>query len=215
MELVTTAPDIRTHEILDLIKDVFSQKGFDGASMQDLARAASMSAGNFYRYFPSKAAIIEALVHRNLAEAELDFQRIRTAEDPQLAVRELIRKHVENVDCAKGPIWAEIEATAFRRPEIAMVLKQVETQICRNIVGFFAHLLQISEDEAESRFAAQAKLIFLLINAYSINRSREEAWGGCEKNPKLELLVIGVIENAVNSMVKEHDTDAPSLQRMV
>ena len=52
------AAEERSHEILASIRQAFAEKGFDGASMQDLARAAGMSVGNFYRYFPSKAAIV-------------------------------------------------------------------------------------------------------------------------------------------------------------
>ena len=65
MQLAVTPPtlshaDIRSTEILASVRQTFVEKGFDGASMQDLARAAGMSVGNFYRYFPSKAAIIQA-----------------------------------------------------------------------------------------------------------------------------------------------------------
>ena len=41
---------------------------------ETVLQAAGMSAGNFYRYFPSKAAIVEALVARDLAEVEEAFQ---------------------------------------------------------------------------------------------------------------------------------------------
>ena len=44
--------DQRSVEILALVRQAFVEKGFDGASMQDLARSAGMSVGNFYRYFP-------------------------------------------------------------------------------------------------------------------------------------------------------------------
>ena len=42
----------RSTGILEAARRAFAEKGFDGASMQDIARAAGMSAGNFYRYFP-------------------------------------------------------------------------------------------------------------------------------------------------------------------
>ena len=71
-----TAPDLRSAEILDSARRAFVEKGFDGASMQDLARAAGMSVGNFYRYFPSKAAIVAALITRDLDEVEQDFREI-------------------------------------------------------------------------------------------------------------------------------------------
>ena len=39
----------RIAEIIVSVRTAFAEKGFDGASMQDLARAAGMSVGNFYR----------------------------------------------------------------------------------------------------------------------------------------------------------------------
>ena len=72
----------RELEILDQIRGIFAEKGFDGASMQELARAAGMSVGNFYRYFPSKAAMVEAMITRDLAEVEEKFACIAAAEDP-------------------------------------------------------------------------------------------------------------------------------------
>ena len=85
-----TEVNARTGEILDRIKGIFAQKGFDGASMQDLARAAGMSAGNFYRYFPSKNAIIGALVQRDLDRMAEDFARILAAPDPRAAVQQAV-----------------------------------------------------------------------------------------------------------------------------
>ena len=55
-------PGTREAEILAAIRRAFAAKGFDGASMQYLAREAGMSVGNFYRYFPSKAAMVEAMI---------------------------------------------------------------------------------------------------------------------------------------------------------
>ena len=48
----------------------FARSGFHKASMQDICAEAGMSAGNLYRYFRSKEAIIAAI-----AEAE----RVRNA----------------------------------------------------------------------------------------------------------------------------------------
>ena len=68
--------DQRTAEILASARMVFAEKGFDGASMQDLARKAGMSVGNFYRYFPSKSAIVESLISQDMARLEQDFASI-------------------------------------------------------------------------------------------------------------------------------------------
>lgn len=194
------------------MRAVFSEKGFDGASMQDLARAASMSAGNFYRYFPSKAAIVEALVQRNLEEAELDFNRVKLSPNPREAVRDLIRRHVEEMDCDKGPIWAEIQATAFRRPEIAALLQRMEQQMCRNIVEVFAHVARVPFAAAEQRFAPQARLIMLLIQGLSAMKLRSEADPLYKRDRQLAALVIDTIENIVDGL-PHIETDAQATKK--
>ena len=69
----------------------FAEKGFDGASMQDLARAAGMSVGNFYRYFASKAAIVQALIALDLEEMARDFLPIFASDDPIATMRQQVR----------------------------------------------------------------------------------------------------------------------------
>ena len=79
--------EAREAEILQSIRTTFAEKGFDGASMQELARAAGMSVGNFYRYFPSKAAMVEAMIRRDIADVEVKFAEVLGAPDPLAALR--------------------------------------------------------------------------------------------------------------------------------
>jgi AcrR family transcriptional regulator len=63
--------DEKMRQILDGARRVFLADGFDGASMNDLARVAGVSKGTLYVYFPSKQALFEALIreeHRRTAE---------------------------------------------------------------------------------------------------------------------------------------------------
>ena len=85
--------DQRVAGILLAVRRAFAEKGFDGASMQDLARTAGMSVGNFYRYFPSKAAIVEAIITHDLQELERDFSDIIGSPDPMLRLRQTISKN--------------------------------------------------------------------------------------------------------------------------
>ena len=67
MTLATTAEDAETEsakwrQILDGARRVFLASGFDGASMNDIAREAAVSKGTLYVYFDSKEALFEALI---------------------------------------------------------------------------------------------------------------------------------------------------------
>jgi AcrR family transcriptional regulator len=56
--------EARPDEILDAALELFSENGFDGTRMEDVARRAGLSKGAVYLYFPSKKALLEGLVRR-------------------------------------------------------------------------------------------------------------------------------------------------------
>lgn len=53
----------KRRQILDGAREMFLSKGFEGTSMQDVARAAQVSKGTLYVYFDNKEAMFQALVH--------------------------------------------------------------------------------------------------------------------------------------------------------
>jgi AcrR family transcriptional regulator len=60
-ELVTAA---RRKQILDAATQVFAEKGFHRATIKDIARVAGIADGTIYTYFPSKTAMLLAILHR-------------------------------------------------------------------------------------------------------------------------------------------------------
>ena len=165
MSHIPTA-DQRSADILESVRSTFAQKGFDGASMQDLARAAGMSVGNFYRYFPSKSAIVEALIALDLAEMERDFRHIIHSPRPLEALRLMLRDHIPQHQCANdGQLWAEITAAALRKPEIGSVCLLMETTIVGYLTTVFGAETGLPAEEAKQRFSAHAMFIIMLVKA--------------------------------------------------
>jgi AcrR family transcriptional regulator len=56
---------VKRRQILDGARRVFLADGFDGASMNDIARVAGVSKGTLYVYFDSKEALFEALIRED------------------------------------------------------------------------------------------------------------------------------------------------------
>lgn len=171
MQLAATLPvpaaDLRSAEILDGVRRAFAEKGFDGASMQDLARAAGMSVGNFYRYFPSKAAIVEAFVIRDLQEIDRDFALITQAPRPMDALRAGLHARVSEYSCdgTSGQLWAEISAASLRKPEIGAIVRRLEGSIVEKLTCVFALATGLAPETALARFSAHAMLIMMLVKA--------------------------------------------------
>ena len=55
-------PEARPDEILDAALAVFGEQGFAQARVEDIAKRAGLSKGAVYLYFPSKDAMLNALV---------------------------------------------------------------------------------------------------------------------------------------------------------
>jgi AcrR family transcriptional regulator len=160
--------DIRSTEILESVRQAFLAKGFDGASMQDLARAAGMSVGNFYRYFPSKAAIIQALILHDAAQVQRDFSVILTSSQPLATLRQVIHARIQDNDCAGDlALWAEVEAASRRSIEIAQAAQQMETEVLGNFLAVFAAETGLSTEEATRRFSALASYVLVMVKAAS------------------------------------------------
>jgi AcrR family transcriptional regulator len=161
------AQDLRIAEILARARTAFAEKGLDGASMQDLARSAGMSVGNFYRYFPSKAAMVEALITVDMNEMERDFAQILTSADPMQRLRETVHARLMGHGCGPddGRMWAEITAAALRKPEIAVITARMDAGITRNLCAVFSQVTGFSQDESEARFGAHARFMVMLVVA--------------------------------------------------
>lgn len=58
---ITIRGEARRAMILEAARACFLRDGFHATSMQDLLRATGLSAGAFYRYFPSKESLVDAI----------------------------------------------------------------------------------------------------------------------------------------------------------
>jgi len=168
--------DQRGHEILASVRQAFIEKGFDGASMQDLARAAGMSVGNFYRYFPSKAAIIHALIDRDHAELQDDFAAIIASPEPMQALRDQMRARiVAGPTACRSELWTEIEAAARRDADIAAATKSMEQAVRHALLSVIAADTGLTLAEAQARFHTAASFLIVLFKAASCLN--------CDQNP--------------------------------
>jgi AcrR family transcriptional regulator len=86
--------------LLQATEKVLSRDGFVAATTNRIAEAAGVSIGTLYHYFPTKEALVEALVHRMWAdELAVLIERAPTLFELPLreAVREMVHGFVETI----------------------------------------------------------------------------------------------------------------------
>ncbi len=196
MTMPAPPADLRSALILASIRRAFMEKGFDGASMQDLAREAGMSVGNFYRYFPSKAAIVEAIITGDLAELERDFFAIIGSADPMQSLRDTIKRHVEDNLCdGEGQLWAEITAVALRKPEIAAIVGRMEVDLKLYLTTVFSITSGLSMAKTIEQFSGHASLVILMVKA-----SAMQACAAGQQQADLTALVLRTINQTLDEI---------------
>ena len=79
------AKDERRQAMLAAALEVFVEKGFAAARMDDIARAASLSKGTVYLYFPSKEDLFEAVL-RNVAIPNVEYLEAIMRDAPSVSV---------------------------------------------------------------------------------------------------------------------------------
>jgi AcrR family transcriptional regulator len=88
--------DRRLGKILAHATEVFYEKGYEGASMRDLARSSGMSLSGLYYYFESKEKLLY-LIQKHTFSTIVDNLRERLDEvsDPEQRIRIFILNHLE------------------------------------------------------------------------------------------------------------------------
>jgi AcrR family transcriptional regulator len=106
--------------ILGAAKQCFVGEGFHAASMAEIAKAADMSPGLIYRYFDSKAAIVRAIIDRQIEDARCVLDQLGSAEDLVSAILDAFEGWTHSADeRMNAALFFEMIALATRDPEIA------------------------------------------------------------------------------------------------
>jgi AcrR family transcriptional regulator len=91
--------EARPEEILEAALAEFTERGFDAARMEDIGKRAGLSKAGVYLYFPSKTALLEALIEARVAPLAQQAQTLAQSgqDDPVGALRLLARVAVHRI----------------------------------------------------------------------------------------------------------------------
>ena len=155
--------DQQLGKILERATTVFCEKGYEGASMRDIARATGMSLAGMYHYFGNKERLLY-LIQKDTFSTILQRlrQRLANINDPELEIREFILNHLqyflEHQQAMKVLSHEDEALTGEYGKEIAAI-KREYYHICREVLNCYKKQKRL---EFESRTAVLA--LFGMIN---------------------------------------------------
>jgi len=143
------APEVRQADILDAALEEFSRHGFEGARMEDVARAARVSKGTVYLYYPTKQALFEALVRRDIApRVELASTFLKGYDGPlEPALMRMVEMAALAIEAGRLPVYPKLLiAEAQRFPELAAFYRR---EVVQKMLGALTGLFQRALDRGE------------------------------------------------------------------
>ena len=98
-------PQLREEQILDVAARLFKERGYHGATLQDIAREIGVTRTAVYHYFSSKDQVFFRIAERAIQTIPATFNEIASSDAlPEEKMRRLLRDFI----CAnlqKGPNW--------------------------------------------------------------------------------------------------------------
>jgi TetR/AcrR family transcriptional regulator, repressor for uid operon len=154
----------RRQHILEAAEHAFVRHGFHATTMQHVADEVGTSAGNLYRYFPSKDAIVEGLCELDHAELAGAFAELMANNRHIMeAVCCGLRKHVLAKPPAKARLLVEIWAEAGRNPRVAAMTRAIDAEVLGRLETLIdaAKAGGVAAPELDSHFGARFFLTFV------------------------------------------------------
>lgn len=87
---ISKEPEVRRQEILDTAMEVFMEKGYEAATMRDIAAAMQVVPGLCYRYFESKQVLYDTVIQQYVSD--ITAPMIRILEEQEESIEEFLDK---------------------------------------------------------------------------------------------------------------------------
>lgn len=128
----------RKNEILDAVDELFSQKGFDGTSTNDILEKVGIARGTLYYHFKSKEDILDALIERYLQRLLVVAREI--AADKSLPVNERIIRVVMALNINHGSGKEMI--TQMHKPQNALMHQKIKKAILHGVTPILTDIIK-------------------------------------------------------------------------
>lgn len=153
--------EVRVGDVIEAAVEVFVEQGYEGASMEDIARRAGLTKGGLYHHFKGKDELLLAANERFMEPIRRFMAEARAAASPAAGLRGFLRDYLD---------WwrAHPRDLTFVMLTLYKVMKLPETwpmmrAYTGEMVGFYRELLERAVAAGEvPRCDAEARALALL-----------------------------------------------------
>lgn len=198
-EAETIHPDHRTEQrqrILKAAADCFAREGFHGTSMQKICAEAQMSPGALYRYFPSKEAIIAAIIESERVERARIFDSVAKAPSMIEGLIASLAEMMGESGVCSAKLGPEIMAESARNPKLQGMLEPFEDETMGMLKNLLEHAQAAGEIDPAIDLDDLMMLFFAIGDGVMMNHQVRPAWNMPARLPAIGRLITRMIAPA-------------------
>ena len=173
-------------QILSAAASCFRERGIKATKMQEIAKRAGISVGNFYHYFEHKDAIIDEFAQREVARLAREIDEIVNGrvslEEQRRQFRESLRKQLA---VQRARVKIEILEEAARNSSMGEIVKRSDAQV-RELIKKM-HRSRSSAEVSDEEIEVMVKMDMALVDGMAFRLIA---------HPELD------IERMINAIVK-------------
>lgn len=159
--------EVRRSEIVGGLRKIMARRGYDGASVAEIARAAGITAGLVHYHFDDKREILLALIAELVREAGERAERAldRGGDDPLDRLQSYVDAFLSletDPDQEAVACWIEIAAEAIRDTRVKKAFEAALAGIAAQLEALAGDALKRERHQAREAKAVAAALLALV-----------------------------------------------------
>jgi AcrR family transcriptional regulator len=156
----------RVH-IIESAVGLFAIKGFAATTTADICRAAGVSTGSLFHYFPSKQAVFHALWELDVDEWERFHATIAAEPDPWAGLMSVVDKlAADAAEPMMAGLLVEVIAQAHRDPEFAAGLAASDRRQLAGVAELVRRLREAGRADPDVPDVEAARWVLTLTDAF-------------------------------------------------
>ncbi|MEU7278550.1 TetR/AcrR family transcriptional regulator [Streptomyces sp. NPDC045431] len=183
----------RRRHIVNTAAELFAARGFERTTTAEICKAAGMSAGNLFHYFPNKRAIFHAVFEDEEHDGATKAERLaaaRAADDPWAAL-------LDTVDLLAAPaaeplvpaLVMEAMIQAYRDPDLEALLSRDNEEERATITTLLRKAGAAGRIDPGLDPDATAAWVMALIGALYTSAATDPSFTPAEQLPTLRLII--------------------------
>jgi AcrR family transcriptional regulator len=166
----------RRLHIVDAALTAFARLGYDGATTAAICRQAGIGSGTFFHYFPTKAAVLLAILELGTQETREWFAAQAGREDAGEVVLDWVRHTADQAADPRMPGFVRAVGAVLSDPEVAAALAADE-QAQRSGLRLWLRRARVAgEVRTDLSAATLASWVMLLLDGFLGRLANEDAF---------------------------------------